>query len=246
MPRQTPAELEEHLREQVRFIRSSAASYDAGDEAEAKRLAAAVRTLVWDSGGTRSVLTQLDLKRRMWFLDTSLDPPVHRPGTIAINVMDLGLAGVQLSADGVKYVPALDRGTPDRPGRRQGFHWWWNAPILKDREGNQFDRKTLVLALAHKDGGVHVDPKIGAAYAALSRSNSLGLFRGADHVATGPFGSDGRPVPGTPDPRDEPMSSPAPANVRQIAFELNRSLTEQAGDLLEGPSTARATAPTGG
>jgi hypothetical protein len=46
----------EALREQLGFLRRSGEAFDAGDTSEAKRVAVAVRVLVWDKGRNRSVL----------------------------------------------------------------------------------------------------------------------------------------------------------------------------------------------
>jgi hypothetical protein len=53
---QTPADLERHLREQLSFLRTMAAAYDAGEEAHAKPMANIVRLLVHDEGRSKSLL----------------------------------------------------------------------------------------------------------------------------------------------------------------------------------------------
>ena len=79
--------------------------------------------------------------------------------------------------------------------------------------GNEFSRKGLTLALAQLDGGAHVDPTLEEAYAALSRSNSLGwTFHVGDEAL--------------------PDESPVPANVRQVAYELQATIEEQLADLI--------------
>ena len=66
----------------------------------------------------------------------------------------------------------------------------------------------LVLALAHKEGGAHVDPEIDEAYARLSRSNSLGwVVRTPDGVS--------------------PMPDPVRPSVREICFELEQTIIDQ-------------------
>jgi hypothetical protein len=93
--------------------------------------------------------------------------------------------------------------------------------IITDSAGADFTRKDLVLALANQDGGAHVDPALNEAYEALSQSNSLGWMAGV------PSGA------GDADTSSVPMGSPVPANVRQIAWELERSLIDQLGEPLE-------------
>jgi hypothetical protein len=92
--------------------------------------------------------------------------------------------------------------------------------IIRDQAGADLTRRALTLALANQDGGVHVDPELDEAYEALSRSNSLGWTAGATSAA------------GDEESGSVPMGSPAPANVRQIAWELEKSLVDQVGEHL--------------
>ena len=89
--------------------------------------------------------------------------------------------------------------------------------MIRDKNGETFARKELVLALANKDGGAHVDPQLDERYASLSRLNSLGW-----QVQTG-------------DIRLPPDNSVVAANVRQIAYELLTSLEGTFPDLALGP-----------
>jgi hypothetical protein len=98
---------------------------------------------------------------------------------------------------------------------RLTFADWWSQSVVKDDRGEGFSRRKLVLALANKDGGVHVDPEVDRAYADLSRNNSLGWIIRADGV-------------------ESPMRSPVPASVRQIGFELEYSLATQLPTVLGG------------
>lgn len=55
---------------------------DAGDLSEAKRIAVAVRNLVHDTSTSTSILSTLNLKSELRFVDTSLEPPVAEPGVL--------------------------------------------------------------------------------------------------------------------------------------------------------------------
>jgi hypothetical protein len=63
---------------------------------------------------------------------------------------------------------------PERVGPPVAFDAWWLPKVPQDAEGNPFSRKNFVRALANPDGGAHVDPELNAAYAALTKNNSLG------------------------------------------------------------------------
>lgn len=209
MPKQSRDELVGHLREQVGFLRNFGATFDAGGESHAKPLATAIRVLVHESRG-KSLLRQLRVKDHLQFIDTTSPPPPS--GAIVIGS---GLAVIRMGfgeEEGTGYAAPLD-GRTRRPVLR--FRPWWSQPVLDDGEGSHFNRRDLVLGLAHKDGGAHVDLDLERAYAALSRSNSLGWEFGAGD------GDDWTPA-----------GSPIPANVRQIGYELECTLTEQLAELI--------------
>lgn len=80
-----------------------------------------------------------------------------------------------------------------------------NKVVFRDAEGRDITRRGLVLAVANQDGGGHVDPTLKAAYAALSRQNSLGWRRVIDG-------------------KDEPAGPPHLDAVRQVAHEVLKTL----------------------
>lgn len=216
--KQTREDLVGHLREQLGFLETSGAAFDAGQIAEAKRLATAIRILVHDTTASTSLLQQLGVKDDLQFVDTSHPPfPFDlEPGVLTVRA-DFGLAVGTIGA--VSPYGAIHE---DR-GRREPkpFSEWWTTPVLNDHIGNKFARRELVLGLAHMDGGAHVDPELEEAYAALSRDNSLGwtFYRNEERL---------------------PDTSPVPANVRQIAYELQRTIEEQLGDLIQADKAAPA------
>lgn len=91
-------------------------------------------------------------------------------------------------------------------GRWLPFAGWWDADVLRDKGGQNFTRADLVRALAKTDGGADVDPGLDEAYHRLSRQSSSGWVI---KLENGP---------------DVPPLSPALASVRQVAFEVERSL----------------------
>lgn len=162
---QTTAELQAHFNEQLSFIAASADSYDRGVEQEAKRIAVSVRVLVHDTKSSKSLLAQLGRKTEL-FLDTSIE---DSPGNLATYS---GLVGIVMMQPGPSsYFPLLDSFVTPRP---LPFDTWWNGVIFRDDQQRTISRLGLVRALANQDGGAHVDAELGAAYADLSRKNSLG------------------------------------------------------------------------
>jgi hypothetical protein len=86
------------------------------------------------------------------------------------------------------------------------FDEWWNADVLRDMGGRNFTRAELVTVLANTDGGTPDDPALDEVYARLSRRNSTGW---AIKLERGPT---------------VPLLGPALASVRQLAYEVERSL----------------------
>jgi hypothetical protein len=218
------AELEQHLAEQVSFLRVSAQAFDAGSEAEAKRLATSIRVLVHDTRVSKSLVGQLGLKESMKFEDTTVRrevlPPgmtAWPPGTITIHS---GITVTQMKfgpRGGTKFAAPLADVAPERIGPPVEFAQWWEPIILTDTQGNDFSRKSFVLALANQDGGAHIDPELAPGYAALVKANSLG------RMGAGP-GQEMRP-----------LLNIALATVRQIAHELLRTLERELPIVVGGP-----------
>jgi hypothetical protein len=199
--KQSRAELEIQLEEQLGFLRSSAAVFDAGVEHEAKRLATSLRILLHDSRQSVSLLGQLDLKG-IGFFDTARDLP---SGNI---LTDACLVGMQIAADGSHswWVP-LDKSVRGS-GIPVEFDRWWAKVVFRDVNRETITREKLVLSVADQDGGAHVDPALDKLYADLSRGNSMGW----KHVHP-----DG----------DQPWPGPHFASLRQIAHEVLYSLEKR-------------------
>jgi hypothetical protein len=218
------AELEQHLGEQVSFLRASAQAFDASFEAEAKRLATSIRILVHDTRNSRSLIDQLGLKDDLRFEDTTIRRIELPTGLTALPpgsiVLHSGITVTQMKFGGpnvgVAFAAPLDEVAPERIGPPVKFVDWWEPVILTDTEGNDFSRKSFVLALANEDGGAHVDPNLRAGYAALVKANSLG------RMGAGP-GQELRP-----------LLNIALASVRQIAHELLRTLERELPGLAGG------------
>ena len=87
---------------------------------------------------------------------------------------ELNLVAMLLSTSGARYLPAVAMGAPPLPIRQVRFPDWWNAPVLKDKQGRKLSRRELVRHVTDTDGGAHVDPDLDQAYMDISRNNSLG------------------------------------------------------------------------
>jgi len=166
---QSVADLERHLREQISFLQASANAYDNGFKGEAKRMAVVIRVLLHDTSKSTSLMTLLCVKK-IDFLDSSYD---YRPDNL---VSFAGLVMIRKFPGGAEYVPRckLPPKPVGEPMRLIPFEDWWGKVVVVDQRKNKFTRLDLVLALSNKEGGAHVDPKLGAEYAALTRDNTMG------------------------------------------------------------------------
>jgi len=182
--RQTTEEFKKHLEEQLSFLETSAKNFDEGNDSEAKRMAVHIRTLLHDTynkNGTpksQSLLKLLGIKDTTQFWDTSSAEDDIGPYT--------GLVLKSVGPKGGKYVPPLDDFPPDHVSKRVLFNDYWEKDIFVDNKGNRFSRKTLVLVIANKDGGAHIDPELDNDYVELIKKNSLGWIYGND-LESGPL-----------------------------------------------------------
>jgi len=196
--KQSTAELQQHLKDTIQALELSIDALNKGYEGEAKRLAAAIRVLVYDTSISKSILGQLGQKN-IPFYDTSLP---YNPKSI---MPYIGLTAINLTKQGATYIALLDNLPPESPPHWVDFNEWWNRVIFIDKNANETSRKDLILAVANKDGGAHVDPVLDEKYANLSRRNSLAWWFSNPRV-------------------DVPLGGPEKATVRQIAHEVLKSL----------------------
>jgi len=184
------------LEEQLEFLKLSCASFDNGFEGEIKRLAVSVRVLVHDTNVSTSLLT-LTNKKNINFLDTSV--PYDDESFISHS----SLVQIHMTPQGVTPKAHLDNVSQSTS---IAFDAWWNGIVLVDSKKNEFSRKDIVLYLANKDGGAHVDHEINEKYHNLRSKNSLGWIT---------VRGDGREING---------EDHVPATMRQIAHELIKTL----------------------
>jgi hypothetical protein len=124
VPRKSQSEIEDHYREQMQFLRSSAAAYDAGDSTEALRLAVSLRVLLHDTPQSTSILTQLGVKTDLAFVDTALMPVVKVPDSTFVGAV---LAPMVMGVPDSGYRARLADGGVNPP---MIFHHWWYSIVI--------------------------------------------------------------------------------------------------------------------
>jgi hypothetical protein len=200
--RQTRSELEQHLEEQLQFLEASADAFDAGREAEAKRLALTLRVLL-HTAKSHSLLSQLGLEDKPFYDSArmreygNLNKQLHSLVVARVPVPGSGAAGPDYVAMLDWQLAPADRWLP--------FPTWWRNEVLDGGEGVSMSRRDLVLTVANKDGGGHVDPEVPTSYARLTRWNAMGW----EAVAQG---------------QRRPLEGPHLASIRQITHEVLKTL----------------------
>lgn len=103
------------------------------------------------------------------------------------------------------------------------FDQWWRQPLLKDTSGRPITRRSVVLDVANKDGGSHIDPVLPEAFRQLTSGASLPF-----QVSSG-------------DGSSSDISGIVMATMRQIAFELLDTLRRDLPNfIVGGPLVASA------
>jgi hypothetical protein len=165
------------LKEQMDFLRTSLRAFYDGNFAESVRIATIIRVLVHESGRSKPLLTQLQ--------PNGLDLPIldhvgEWPGEKAIFRFAVSIRM------GATIAPAVDLAS--KHYKLSSIGSWWNDEVFafQSRLGTQliYPRKQVVLVLANKEGGAHVDKDVDSDYARLLTDSPLSFGFGGIEVET--------------------------------------------------------------
>jgi hypothetical protein len=137
------------LREQMGFLRASLHAFYDGNFAESLRIATTIRVLVHETGSSKALLMQAR--------PNGLELPIldHlRERTEHEEILSFAVS-VRL---GSPVAPAVDLGSSHYSVSSVGA--WWNRTVFTfPKFGTQlvYRRKKVILILANKEGGAHVD-----------------------------------------------------------------------------------------
>jgi hypothetical protein len=162
--------LQEKLEEQRHLLRKSITEFASGDLAEAVRIAVVVRILVHETGSQKPLLKQLTPNYlQLEILDQKPSKQEQLPPGIKSAVVMSVPIGLSLSGKGVFFNPRLDleNYAPSIVGT------WWNRPCLILPGLGGYARKEIVLGLADKEGGAHVDSNLNQRYRQLIESKQF-------------------------------------------------------------------------
>jgi hypothetical protein len=170
----TTQDYKAQLAKQLGFVERSAVLYDKGFTDEAFRIATALRVVFHQTQNSASLMTHLGspiCHLRSTVPDMSLPPlPANRT---AVKQFLLSLVTVTLSNAGPVLLPKTEVAQDDRL-----IPWgdWWSE-VFATLNDHDYSRKALVLWMANKDGGAHVDASLKPEYEAIKASAALGTFR---------------------------------------------------------------------
>jgi hypothetical protein len=146
-------------------------------EVLAKPMSVVLRVLLRDTDSSRSILNHLGIKDKIEFIDTA-DPvdsissfSVSNGAVLTISDADeiqpyLGLISKEISNFGNLIKPhyQVHRLEWYKSYIKKPYSEWWTQIIYNNRENGSenftLTREELVLAVANKDGGAHIDKKL--------------------------------------------------------------------------------------
>ncbi len=208
-------ELLRNLAQQHQILVRLGKVFDDGVAVASLPLSVAVRVLVHDTSRSHALLVQLNERTRMRFIDSAL--PMSPTNLMTAHN---GLVILKMTAgSGSSWAPRVEVGASPAVAGNQPLPfdtWWRRAVVVRDTRLAAWTRERLVLDIANKEGGAHIDPMRPEDLKALEDDNSMGWTH-----------SD--PLAGA----DQPMlNGPLLPSVRQIAHELQLSLEEHLADHL--------------
>jgi hypothetical protein len=171
--RLTAEQVAERLREQLANLDHYCAAFDAGTESMAMPMSVAIRVLAYDAGKSVSLFTQLGIKDTLRVIDWR---GPEDPEPLAY-VSDAGLARLAHYSDGrpSKYVPldAVEKTPPDTASWMPVEAWWKDQIVLR-AAGLELRRRNLVLLIANRAGGAHLDPSMPSEEYGLHMAGGMG------------------------------------------------------------------------
>ena len=166
--------IKQKLGEQLRFISRSSEAFDKGAEEEAIRIAVSLRVIFHDTRNCVSILKHLELK----------DQKVLSSASGHGNWQDyLGHKLDLKSPTPMTMVPLLKA----KFSEVSLGDWWENESVFR-HNGEKFSRRKIILSVAEKDGGAHVDRRLEAYYEILCAGEyALRIIGNLEYPGKPPF-----------------------------------------------------------
>lgn len=176
----TNQELFEALKEQLYFLDSSLHNF-LNNEIESKRIATTIRVLVHDTNKSNSLLNSLNKKQQINFINSAIpnDGRLHSM-TGMKNVRGsnpnqyTGLVAKINDYEVLTAVPLFQMHLPEWHNgySKLLFEDWWKMEIIKINS-DTLTRREVVLLMANKDGGAHLDITLPEPYHFIKESKLI-------------------------------------------------------------------------
>jgi len=172
--KRSDVELYKMLKEQLHLLEIDCKIFDEGNELIGKHISVILRTLFHDTDKSHSILKKLNIKFIRW---NSTVEKINPNNFLA----ECNFVSIHLKNDNgisAKYEPRFKSASCII--KKIDFYEWWTNPVVKDKNGVTFSRKDLILFIANKDGGAHIDSEILEKDKFLVTPNSLGwqIYKG--------------------------------------------------------------------
>lgn len=205
----------ERLNEQLRFIHTSGEAFDKGDEAEAKRISAALRIIWKGTDLATAQATRANNSKKGRAHQRAITVALYHQVGFSGDIVDTSILGptstderILVAWGGWRPIPLFST----LPHRRISFDEWWKGCAIK-ANSTIYTRKDIVLAMAEMDGGAHVDDEIADWYYGITREGAHGMNQLV-------------PIEGSDSYQMKSAPSPVGAIVRQIGHETLMTLAE--------------------
>jgi len=158
------------LEDQRHLLRDAVAGMSAGDLTRALNVATAIRVLVHETGNSKPLLKSIRSNYRgLAILLRPPPPPAPCPPGIKAITFYCPVSAAVSTSGVVSLITTLD--TKQYKQSTLG-EWWANACMFLPGIG-PVTRKELVLGLANKEGGAHVDERMPVKYKLLIQSKFI-------------------------------------------------------------------------
>jgi len=142
--------LTEKFREQLRFIERSCQTFDQGAEDEAIRLATSLRIIFHNTTKSTSLVTHLKFGSKKMLSSSRGHGNWQDYLSLQLNLS---------SAQPVRTLPILGK-----QFKELTIDQWWRQEPVFVHLGKSHSRRNIILSVANKDGGAHVDEQLEEYY----------------------------------------------------------------------------------
>lgn len=145
------------LREQHSRLREAVDAFYAGKEVQALNIAITVRVLIHETDRSRSLLSRVN--PNYWDLTVHHRPVLNPRAVFAVPLT------IQIGGDGTRRIIRTNLDSPSY--KLVPLREWWNT-AYQPIGALRLSKKDIILTVADKDGGAHIDAEFPDSHATLS------------------------------------------------------------------------------